>query len=84
MKEITARKYMSALDMLEDGFKPKVFHSSAKISQFFCVKDPVPQKYKSELVYKCTCPQIDQIKYLIFTNIVVRTVISMFGWTIFK
>ena len=30
MKEITARKYMSALDMLVDGFKPKVFHSSAK------------------------------------------------------
>ena len=22
------------------------------------VKDPIPQKYKSDLLYKCTCPQI--------------------------
>ena len=44
---------------LEDGVKPKVVYNSAKLSQYFNVKDPVPQKYKSDLVYKCTCPQID-------------------------
>ena len=44
---------------LEDGVKLKVVYNSAKLSQYFNVKDPVPQKYKSDLVYKCTCPQID-------------------------
>ena len=44
---------------LEDGVKPKIVYSSAKLSQYINVKDPVPQKYKSNLVYKCTCPQID-------------------------
>ena len=44
---------------VEDGVKPKVAYNSAKLSQYFNVNDPVPQKYKSDLVYKCTCPQID-------------------------
>ena len=44
---------------LEDGVKPKVVYNSAKLSQYFNIKDPVPQKYKSDLVYECTCPQID-------------------------
>ena len=45
----------------EDGVKPKVVYNSAKLSQYANVKDPVPQRYKSDLVYKCrcTCPQID-------------------------
>ena len=38
---------------------PNVVYNSAKLSQYFNVKDPVAQKYKSDLVYKCTCPQID-------------------------
>ena len=42
----------------EDGVKPKIIYNSAKISQYFNVEDPVPQKYRSNLVYKCTCPQI--------------------------
>ena len=44
---------------LEDGLKPKVVYNSAKLRQYFNLKDPVPQKYKKDLVYKCTCPQID-------------------------
>ena len=44
---------------LEDGVKQKVVYNSAKLSQYFNVKDPVPQEYKSDLVYKCTCPPID-------------------------
>ena len=44
---------------LEDGVKSKVVYNSAKLSQYFNVKDPAPQKYKSDLVYKCRCPQID-------------------------
>ena len=44
---------------LEDGLKPKVVYNSAKLSQYFNVEDPVPQKYESDLVYKCTCPQTD-------------------------
>ena len=44
---------------LEDGVKPKVVYNSTKLSQYFNIKDPVPQKYKSDLVYKCTCSQID-------------------------
>ena len=44
---------------LEDGVKPKVVYNSIKLRQYFNVKDPVPQKYKSDLVYKCTCPQTD-------------------------
>ena len=44
---------------LEDGVKPNVVYNLAKLSQYFNVKDPVRQKYKSYLVYKCTCPQID-------------------------
>ena len=79
MKETTARKYLSTLNIqgrkennllmskmkkivsnsLEDGVKPKIVYNSAKLSQYFNVKDPVPQKYKSDLVYKCTCSQID-------------------------
>ena len=31
----------------------------AKLSQYFNVKNPVPQTYKSDLVCKCTCPRID-------------------------
>ena len=36
---------------LEDGVKLKFVSNSAKPSQYFNVKDPVPQKYKSNLVY---------------------------------
>ena len=42
----------------EDVVKPKIIYNSAKLSQYFNVKDHVPQK-KSDLVYKCTCPQIN-------------------------
>ena len=31
--------------------KPKIVYNSAKISQYFNVKDPVPKKDKSDLVY---------------------------------
>ena len=41
---------------VEDGAKPKVVYNSAKLSQYFNVKYPVPQKYRSYLAYKCTCP----------------------------
>ena len=44
---------------LEDAVKLKFVYNSAKLSQYFNIKDPVIQKYKSGLVYKCTCPQID-------------------------
>ena len=44
---------------LEDGVKPNVVYNSAKLSQYFNVKDPVPQKYENDLVYKCTYPQTD-------------------------
>ena len=44
---------------LEDGVKPKVLYNAAKLSHYFNLKDPAPQKYKSNLVYKCTCPQVD-------------------------
>ena len=44
---------------LEDDIKPKVVYNSAKLSQYFNIKDFVPQKYKSDLVYKCTCSQTD-------------------------
>ena len=67
MKETTARKYLSTLNMLdrkennscqkwiklEDDIKPKVLYTLAKLSQYFDIKDVVPQKYKSDLVYKC-------------------------------
>ena len=43
---------------LEDNIRPKVVYNSAKLSQYFNMKDSVPQKYKSDLVCKCTCPQI--------------------------
>ena len=43
----------------EDGVKLKVAYNSAKLSQYFNVKDPVPQRHKIDLVYKCACPQID-------------------------
>ena len=35
---------------LEDGVKPKVVYNLAKLSQYFNVKELVPQKYKSDLV----------------------------------
>ena len=69
MKETTARKYLSTLNMpkmkkivgnsLEGYIKPKVVYNSAKLSQYFNMEDPALQKYKSDLVYICTCPQID-------------------------
>ena len=37
----------------------KVVYNLTKLRQYFNVKDPVPQKHKSDLVYKCTCPQTD-------------------------
>ena len=43
----------------EDGVKLKVAYNSPKLSQYFNVKDPVPKRYKSDLIYKCACPQID-------------------------
>ena len=44
---------------LEGYIKPKVVYNSAKLSQYFNMEDPALQKYKSDLVYICTCPQID-------------------------
>ena len=44
---------------LVDGVKPKVAYNLTKLSQYFNVKDLVLQKYKSDLVYKGTCPQSD-------------------------
>ena len=43
----------------EDGAKSKLVYNSAKLGQYFNVNDPAPQKYKSDLVYKFTCPQIN-------------------------
>ena len=43
---------------LEESVKPKAVYNSVKLSQYFKVKDPVPQKYKSDIVYKCLCLQI--------------------------
>ena len=44
---------------LEDGVKLKVAYNSAKLSQYFNGKDHVPQRHKTDLVYKCACPQTD-------------------------
>ena len=44
---------------LEDDIKPKVVYNSVKLSQYFNIKDPVPPKCKSDLVYKCACRQVD-------------------------
>ena len=49
-------------NLLEDGVKPKVVYNSAKLSQYFNEKGVVPQKYKSHLVYKRTCPQTEFIE----------------------
>ena len=43
----------------EDDIKPRVVYNSAKLSQYFNIKDLVPQKCKSDIVYKCTCLQTD-------------------------
>ena len=51
------RKIVS--NSLVDGVKPKVAYKWAKLSLYFNVKDPVPQKYIEKLVYECTCSQID-------------------------
>ena len=47
------------INSLKDDIKPKVVYNSANLSQYFNIKDPVPQKYKCDLAYRCTCPQID-------------------------
>ena len=44
---------------LENGVKPKIVYNSDKLSQHLSLKYPVPQKYKSDLVYKYKCSQID-------------------------
>ena len=44
---------------LEDGVKLKVAYNSGKLSQYFNGKDHVPQRHKTDLVYKCACPQTD-------------------------
>ena len=44
-------------NLLGVGVKPKIVYNSAKLTQYFNVKDAVP--YKSNLVYKCACPRID-------------------------
>ena len=51
------RKIVS--NLLEDGVKPKVVYNSAKLSQYFNVKDHVLWKYIKKLVYECTCSHID-------------------------
>ena len=42
-----------------DDIKSKFVYNSVKLSQYFNIKDPVPQKYKSDLEFKCTYPQND-------------------------
>ena len=44
---------------LEDVVKPNIVYNLAKLSQYANVKDPVPQKYKSDLVRECRCPEMD-------------------------
>ena len=44
---------------LEDEIKLNVVYNSAKLNQYFNVKDHVPQKYKSDVAFKCTYPQTD-------------------------
>ena len=58
-EQLMSKMQKIVINSFENGVKPKVVYNSAKVSQYFNVKDPVPQKYKSDLVYKCTCPEID-------------------------
>ena len=46
------------INSLKDDIQPKVVDNSANLSQYFNIEDPVSQKYKSDLVYRCTCHQI--------------------------
>ena len=46
------------INSLKDDIKPKVVYNSANLSQYFNIKDPASQKYKCDLVYRCTCSQI--------------------------
>ena len=42
-----------------DGARTEIVYSLSKSSQYFNVKNPIPHKYKSNVVCKCTCPQIE-------------------------
>ena len=57
-EQLMPKRKKIVINSSEDVVKPKIIYNSAKLSQYFNVKDPVPQK-KSDLVYKCTCPQIN-------------------------
>ena len=35
----------------------RIIYNLSKLSQYFDVTDPVPQKHKSNLVYRWACPQ---------------------------
>ena len=51
------RKMKKIVDQsLEEGTKSKVVFNATKLHQYFNVKDPVPNKYKSDLIYECSCP----------------------------
>ena len=52
MKKIVSNSF-------ENSVKQKFVYNSAKLNQYFNVKDAVPKKYRSDLVYKCACPRID-------------------------
>ena len=58
-KQLMSKMKKIASNSLEDSVKHKIVYNSTKLSQYFNMKDSVPQKYKSDLAYKCTCLQID-------------------------
>ena len=48
-EQLTSKMKKIVSNSLEDGVKLKVVYNSTKLSQYFNVKDHVPQKYKSDL-----------------------------------
>ena len=57
-EQLMSKRKRIVINSSEDVVKPKIIYNSAQLSQYFNVKDPAPQK-KGDLVYKCTCPQIN-------------------------
>ena len=54
------RKMKKLVDQsLEQGTKSKVVFNATKLKHYFNVKDPVLEKYKSDLTYECSCPEED-------------------------
>ena len=51
-EQLLSTKKKIVCNSLENGVKPNIFYNSAKLSQYFNVKDYFRQTYKSNLVYK--------------------------------